>query len=223
MKYTDFKNIISAKFGNLTEDQAEKFRMMEDLYFRWNEKINVISRKDIGHLYDRHILHSISIAVYIKEKKQDLFEKMVNGNYVKILDVGTGGGFPGIPLAVLFPLTNFVLCDSIGKKILVVNEISESLGLKNVKAIHGRAEDINEKFNLIVSRAVTSADKFYPWVKNKYTDSILYLKGNNIDEELELLTGKFGIAESLISKWNISEWIKDDFFCTKIVLEIKNQ
>ena len=175
-------DIIFNYFPALTEKQKQQFAQLFDLYSDWNSKINVISRKDIEQLYERHVLHSLAIAKFISFKKD-----------TKVLDVGTGGGFPGIPLAILFPETNFFLVDSIGKKIKVVNEISSALGLKNVRTAHVRAEEIKEKFDFIVSRAVTDLNEFNRWVNgkliansfNEIKNGILYLKGGDLTEELK--------------------------------------
>ena len=146
MKFEEFKNIIDEKFPEVTPEQMEQFRRMEDLYRDWNSKINVVSRKDIDELYRHHVLHSLGIAAYIRQQMPDVYDQLRgDGPYsvaepLKILDLGTGGGFPGIPLAVIFPHADFTLCDSIGKKIIVATEVSKGLGLKNVKTVNARAE-----------------------------------------------------------------------------------
>ena len=174
-------NVILKYFPNLTEEQKEKFSKLESLYFEWNEKINVISRKDMDSLYERHVLHSLGIA-----------KVMSFSEGTKVLDIGTGGGFPGIPLAILYPEVEFTLVDSIGKKIKVVEAISQELGLKNVKTIHGRAEKIKDKYHFVVSRAVTQMPVFLRWLKGKFEkeqinekhNGVLYLKGGDLAEEL---------------------------------------
>ena len=138
---------------------------------------------------------------------------------LKILDLGTGGGFPGIPLAVMFPKAEFTLCDSIGKKIIVATEVSKGLGLKNVKTVNARAESLPETFDYIVSRAVTSLENFMPWVKGKYTDGILYLKGGDLNEEI----AKAKLRKGSVHTWPISEWTDDPFFETKQVIFIEHQ
>ncbi len=166
-------------FPELTAQQLEQYRLLKDLYAHWNQQINVISRKDIDALYERHILHSLGVAKVMQ---------FLPGE--RVLDVGTGGGFPGIPLAVMFPETNFHLVDSIGKKIKVVQEVAKGAGLQNVQATHARAEQIPEKFDFVVSRAVTQLKDFYPWVKNKFNklsgnqlpNGILYLKGGDLKQ-----------------------------------------
>lgn len=196
-------------FPNLTEVQLEQFRKLEELYKDWNAKINVISRKDIDELYTKHVLHSLGIA------KVMAFEPGA-----KVLDVGTGGGFPGIPLAILFPETDFYLIDVIAKKIRVVNEVAQGLGLQNVKAEQMRAESVKEDFDFIVSRAVTNMPDFYKWVKDKIKkksnhelkNGILYLKGGDLTEELQ----DFPKA----TLYNLSDFFEDEFFETKKVVHL---
>lgn len=200
--------LIKNYFPEITAEQERQFAMLLPLYKEWNEKINVISRKDIDELYERHILHSLGIAKVIT------FSQGTN-----ILDVGTGGGFPGIPLAILFPECNFHLVDSIGKKIKVVNEVASALGLKNVKATHSRVEQINEKFDFIVSRAVTQFPEFVTWVKQKVkkesknalSNGILYLKGGDLSEELKPFINK-------VKLYDLSNYFQSDFFETKKVV-----
>ena len=202
--------LILDYFEGLTEEQVAQFSQLYDLYSFWNAQINVISRKDIEELYERHILHSLGIAKFIS---------FVPGT--NILDVGTGGGFPGIPLAILFPETQFHLVDSIGKKIKVVTEVAAALGLKNVKASHLRAEQVTEKYDFVVSRAVTRLIDFYPWVKGKFNkdsqnaiaNGILYLKGGDLKEE---------ISESRLKAelYPLSAYFKEEFFETKYVVYI---
>ena len=196
-------------FPNLSTLQKQQFELLQQLYADWNSKINVISRKYIDELYTRHVLHSLAIA------KIQAFEP---GTYV--LDVGTGGGFPGIPLAILFPETRFYLIDVILKKINVVKAISESLGLKNVKADQLRAENVKGDFDFIVSRAVTNMTDFAEWIKykikktNKHelSNGILYLKGGDLSEELK----NFPKA----TEYNISDFFEDEFFETKKVVHV---
>src|SRR6202012_4133840 len=174
-------DIILKYFPNITQKQREQFEQLPALCNFWNNQINVISRKDIDQLYERHVLHSLGIA--------KVMEFLPGEN---VLDVGTGGGFPGIPLAILFPETQFYLVDSIGKKIKVVQEVAKAIGLQNLRAAHMRAEDVQEKFDFVVSRAVTRLKEFYPWVKdkfrgrrdNKLDSGILYLKGGDLTEEI---------------------------------------
>ena len=196
-------------FPNLTDIQKEQFEKLDFLYHDWNEKINVISRKDIDALYTKHILHSLGIAKIIN------FEP---GTYV--LDVGTGGGFPGIPLAILFPETRFYLIDVIAKKIKVVQAVAEGLELKNVKAEQMRAENVKGDFDFIVSRAVTNMPDFVSWVKTKIKknnkhelkNGILYLKGGDLTEELK----DFPKA----TEYNLADFFEDEFFETKKVVHV---
>ncbi len=202
--------ILFHYFPELSLVQKEQFTKLGPLYSEWNEKINVISRKDIENLYVNHVLHSLGIAKVI------LFQPGT-----AVLDVGTGGGFPGIPLAILFPETRFHLVDSIGKKITVVRNVAEELGLKNVKSEQVRAEELNTKYEFIVSRAVTRMDEFYGWVKNKFkTDSrypldngIYYLKGGDVEEELAALRRPFAVHL-------LSDYFTEAFFETKKVVYI---
>lgn len=202
---------IKKYFPDLSEKQIEQFTMLEPLYKDWNAQINVISRKDIDELYIKHILHSLAIAKVVS------FEPKTT-----ILDVGTGGGFPGIPLAILFPECEFVLVDSIGKKIKVVNEVINRLELTNVKAYHKRAEEVDVQFDFVVTRAVTRIKKFIPWVKgrlkpesfNAIKNGVLFLKGGDLKEE---------IAESnkKVELFAISDFFTEDFFETKVVAYIR--
>jgi 16S rRNA (guanine527-N7)-methyltransferase len=200
--------IIHKYFPYLTKKQIEQFTDLQQLYQHWNAQINVISRKNIDTLYTNHILHSLAIAKVIQ------FEKGT-----KILDIGTGGGFPGIPLAILFPEVEFLLVDSIGKKIIVVNEVSNAIGLSNVRTVRERAENINETFDFVVSRAVTNMTDFKKWVKGKFNNThnntlnngILYLKGGDLSEELR------GISHY---KYEIADFFEEEFFETKKVIYI---
>jgi 16S rRNA (guanine527-N7)-methyltransferase len=201
--------LVQHYFPDLTDDQILQFRKLEELYKDWNIKINVVSRKDIDELYLRHVLHSLGIAKVMR------FEPNSH-----ILDVGTGGGFPGIPLAILHPECQFHLVDSIAKKLKVVNEVVEGLGLTNVKTTHSRVEDIDEKFDFIVSRAVAAMPTFVHWVKGKiaknqrhdFKNGILYLKGGDLSEELD--------NYKTASVHNLSDYFKEDFFETKKVVHL---
>lgn len=202
-------DIILKHFPDLTETQISQFKKLQSLYEEWNAQINVISRKDINELYLRHVLHSLGIA-----KVQPFNDEAA------ILDIGTGGGFPGIPLAILFPKANFYLVDSIGKKIKVVNEVATALGLKNVKAEHMRAEKVKGEFDFIVSRAVTNMDDFAKWTRKKIAkkknhelkNGILYLKGGDLTEEL----ANFPNA----TLYDLTNYFEEDFFETKKVVHI---
>jgi 16S rRNA (guanine527-N7)-methyltransferase len=206
--------LIEKYFPEITKQQKEQFAQLQELYENWNSQINVISRQDMENLYIKHVLHSLGIAKVIQFK-----------GGTEIMDVGTGGGFPGIPLAIMFPLCDFLLVDSIGKKIKVVNEVSQALGLKNVKAIHERAENIDHDFDFVVSRAVTRMKPFYSWVRYKFTQNsfnslkngILYLKGGELDgdlgEELREVERKF-------TSYELSDYFEEEFFATKKVIHI---
>ena len=200
--------IIRKYFPDLSQKQVQQFSNLQNLYEHWNAQINVISRKSIDELYLSHVLHSLAIAKIIQ------FEKGTT-----ILDIGTGGGFPGIPLAILFPEVDFLLVDSIGKKIKVVNEVSSAICLTNVRTMHERAENINEQFDFVVSRAVTNMADFKKWVKGKFNKShnntlnngILNLKGGDLTEELK------GISHQ---QYNIADFFEEEFFETKKVIYI---
>lgn len=201
--------LILKYFPNLTEDQIDKFSKLETLYQDWNLKINVVSRKDIDELYLRHVLHSLGIA------------KVMSFNPgAKVMDVGTGGGFPGVPLAILFPETSFHLVDSIGKKLKVVNEVVEGLGLTNVKTSHCRVEEINDTFDFIVSRAVAAMPTFVHWTKGKIAkkqqhelkNGILYLKGGDLTEELQ------DFPNATI--YDLKSFYEEDFYDTKKVVHL---
>lgn len=198
------------------EYRKEDFARAVELWKDWNEKINVISRKDSENIFEHHILHSLAIARYIEEQ---LPQAACEG--VRILDVGTGGGFPGIPLAMVMPQVSFTLCDSIGKKIKVAQSVSQELGLSNVRCVNCRAEELHEKFDYVVSRAVTTLANFYPWVKDSFTGSILYLKGGDINSEIEELERKCKVHGENLKTWSISDWLIDDYFKEKFVIEIR--
>lgn len=200
---------ILSQFPNLTEIQILQFQKLQALYEDWNAKINVISRKDIDELYTRHVLHSLGIAKIIEFRPGS-----------RIMDVGTGGGFPGIPLAILHPEVDFYLIDVIAKKIKVVNEVASALGLKNVKAEQKRAELVKQEFDFIVSRAVTNMPDFVNWVEDKVAkkqhhelaNGILYLKGGDLTEELA--------AFPKSTEYNLSDFFTDEFFETKKVVHL---
>lgn len=200
--------LILSYFPDLTEKQIEQFDRLEELYQEWNSKINVISRKDMDQFYVHHVLHSLGIAKVMGFQPG-----------TKILDIGTGGGFPGIPLAILFPDTHFHLVDSIGKKITVVKEVAKALKLSNVEAQQARAESLVRKYDFVISRAVTRMINFYPWVKgkikredfNEFQNGILYLKGGDVDEEMEELDKSY-------VTYHLSDYFKEDFFETKKVV-----
>jgi len=201
--------LILQYFPDLTEEQILQLEKLEALYVDWNMKINVVSRKDIDELYLRHVLHSLGIA--------KVMQFQPNSN---ILDVGTGGGFPGIPLAIVHPESHFHLVDSINKKLKVVNGVVDSLGLTNVKTTHSRVEDIDEQFDFIVSRAVTAMPSFVGWVKGKIAktqnhklkNGILYLKGGDLSEELK--------TYKTSTVYDLSNYFKEEFFDTKKVVHL---
>lgn len=227
MTFNEFRQIIEKSFPEVTGGQMEQFRKMEDLYKEWNAKINVVSRKDIDELYRHHVLHSLAIAAYVKTAMPDVYDRLRGeGPYsvaepLKILDLGTGGGFPGIPLAVIFPHARFTLCDSIGKKIIVASEVCKGIGLENAVTVNARAESLPETFDFIVSRAVTALENFMPWVKGKYNDGILYLKGGDLDEEIAQAMAKFKMRKGSVHIWPISKWTSDPFFEEKKVIFIE--
>ena len=204
-------DILLKYFPHITVAQQEQFARLQELYTLWNSQINVISRKDIDLLYERHVLHSLGIAKVMS---------FLPGE--NVLDVGTGGGFPGIPLAILFPETHFHLVDSIGKKIKVVQEVAMALGLKNVRAAHVRAEEVDEKFDFVVSRAVTRLKDFHPWIKNKYNkqsknvlpNGLLYLKGGDLTEEI-------AESELKVQQYYLKDFFKEEFFDTKQVIYVR--
>ena len=200
---------ILTYFPDLSEVQKEQFAKLDDCYRYWNSQINVVSRKDIDQLYERHVLHSLGIAKVLAFRPGS-----------EVLDVGTGGGFPGIPLAILFPETKFHLIDAIGKKIKVVEAVAEALGLDNVKATHGRAEKVKERYDFVVSRAVTNMPDFVKWTRqkikrnsiHKLENGILYLKGGDLTEELKSFPNA--------TLYRLSDYFEEDFFDTKKVVHL---
>lgn len=205
-------DILLKYFPDLSKQQLKQFKQLQALYEEWNAQINVISRKDTENFYERHVLHSLAISKVMSFKDNSA-----------ILDIGTGGGFPGIPLAILFPNCQFVLVDSIGKKIKVVNEVANALGLTNVIGIHERAENINQQFDFIVSRAVTSMPAFLHWTKDKFKkksqndlqNGILYLKGGDLSEEMSEVKKFYKITD-------LSAFFDEEFFETKKVVYVRN-
>ena len=204
-------DIIFQYFPNLSAKQKEQFSALQPLYNEWNAKINVISRKDMGNFYVHHVLHSLAIAKIVQFK-----------DFTEVLDAGTGGGFPGIPLAIMFPETSFYLVDSIGKKIKVVKEVVSSLGLKNVKAEQIRIEQVNNAFDFIISRAVTALPDFVKWTGYKFhrksfntiPNGILYLKGGDIKQEI------INIKRLKSKIYSIHDYFTEPFFDTKSVIHL---
>jgi len=199
----------------------ENFLQACDLWTDWNEKINVVSRKDIDMLFEHHILHSLAIAEYLGRFESNDGSACFSAGST-ILDVGTGGGFPGIPLAMVSPDASFTLCDSIGKKILVARSVAGGLGLKNVECVNCRAEELGRDFDWVVSRAVTSLENFYPWVKGRFRKGILYLKGGDVMSEISLMCSKYRIDPGKVTIWPISDWLEDEYFAEKFVIKINN-
>jgi 16S rRNA (guanine527-N7)-methyltransferase len=204
-------DLIKSYFPNISKEQEEQFNLLFPLYTEWNARINVISRKDMDNFFIHHVLHSLGIAKVISFSPG-----------TKLLDVGTGGGFPGIPLAIMFPECHFHLVDSIGKKIKVVEEVSSGLGLKNVSWQHERAEKVKGQFHFVISRAVTTFGEFLPWVNGKFQkaqfnalpNGILYLKGGDLSEELAVVKQAYKV-------WSLADFYKEDFFETKKVVHIR--
>lgn len=204
------ETLIFHYFPHLTDRQRDQFGQLGDLYRFWNEQINVVSRQDLENLYERHVLHSLGIANVISFKP-----------YTAVLDVGTGGGFPGIPLAILFPEAEFHLVDSIGKKIKVVQEVALALGLSNVRAEQARAEQLTDSYDFVVSRAVTRLKPFVGWLRGKFNrhfnhdlrNGILYLKGGDLAEELAELGRPYRL-------FDLQDFFEESFFETKKVVYV---
>ncbi len=238
--FADFEAFLKASFPDMTDGMVERFHLMDAGYRDWNAKINVISRKDIDSLYDHHVLHSLAIAEYLRTQRPEVYSMFtaplqegsvapvssstnVNASRagLRVLDLGTGGGFPGIPLAVMFPNVRFTLCDSVGKKTIVAREIANMLGLDNVEIVNARAESLPGRFDFVVSRAVASLTDFYPWVKGKYSQSILYLKGGDINEEICALMSRERLRKGSVSTWPVTTWLSDPYFAGKFVIDIR--
>lgn len=220
MDFIDFEKIVKECFPFVTPVQTDRFRAMEAIYRDWNSKINVISRKDIDQIYCHHVLHSLALAAYMTRQAPELLVDFLNEG-AEVLDLGTGGGFPGIPLAILFENSRFTLCDSIGKKITVATEAAKALGLQNVETVNARAESLGRNFDYVVSRAVTSLDNFLPWVKGKYRKGVLCLKGGDIAEEIGIAMGKFKMKPGSVRTWQITSAFPDGYFDGKYVVHIE--
>ena len=201
----------------LTPVQQERFRALDGLYREWNARINVISRKDIDALYDHHILHSVALARYL-QTVPGLWEQFAAA---RVLDLGTGGGLPGIPLAILFPEARFTLCDSVGKKTTVAEAIAHALALENVRIVNARAETLGEPFDFVVSRAVASLSDLYPWVKGRFSRGILCLKGGNVVEEIAEVMQRQRLSPGSVHTWPLSSWLSDPYYEGKWVIHLE--
>lgn len=216
MTAQEFISFVKADF-DLTQEQEQRFLALDALYREWNAQINVISRKDIDNLYSHHVLHSLAIARYL-QTVPDLWDAF---SQAAVLDLGTGGGFPGIPLAILFPQAQFALCDSVGKKTIVAQAVTSALGLTNVQVVNARAESLPQTFDFVVSRAVASLTDFYPWVKGKFTGGILYLKGGDVNEEISETMSRHRLPRGSVHTWPVSAWLHDPWFNGKLVIHIE--
>jgi 16S rRNA (guanine527-N7)-methyltransferase len=200
---------IKRYFPDLMPRQIEQFEALKPLYEDWNSKINVISRKDMDNFYEHHVLHSLAIGKLFRPSEG-----------AEILDLGTGGGFPGVPLSILYPQAHFTLCDSIGKKIKVATEVASSLGLSNVTTVNARAETLGKDFDWVVSRAVTALDNFLPWIKGRYTKGILYLKGGDIEQEIDASISKRLLGPKLLTVVDIKTLFEGEWFEEKKIVMI---
>lgn len=217
MDFTTFIQTLRRAFPWITTEMEVRFASLEPLYRDWNAKINVISRKDMDGFYEHHVLHSLAIARYLclQPQKLELFRRGA------VLDLGTGGGFPGIPLAILFPEAQFTLCDSVGKKIIVADAVAKELKLDNVTTVNARAENLGKKFDFVVSRAVATLEDLYPWVKGQYRQGILLLKGGDtLAEELAKGQTRHHLPKGSVSIWPVSAWLPGEWFDGKFVVEV---
>ena len=201
----------------LSAEQESRLQALEGLYREWNAQINVISRKDIDNVYQHHVLHSMAIAKYL-ETVPGLEESFACS---EVLDLGTGGGFPGIPLAILYPEARFTLCDSVNKKTIVAQAVAKAMKLENVQVVNARAESLGRNFDFVVSRAVASLTDFYPWVKGRFNQGILYLKGGDVNEEIAQLMARHKLRRGSVHTWPVSSWLKDPYYEGKLVIHIE--
>lgn len=199
-------------FPDLSALQKERFAALKGIYSDWNAKINVISRKDMDDFYMHHVLHSLSIASAHPGALAPADQ---------VLDLGTGGGFPGIPLAIFYPGCQFTLCDSIGKKVMVAREVAKALSLTNVTCLNCRAESLTQEFDWVVSRAVASLDKFLPWIKGRYAKGVICLKGGDLEQEIAACSGRHLLDPKKVLVSDIGIFFKDEWFGTKKVVLIK--
>ena len=243
MDYPSFIATARRAFPWLTPEMESRFAALDGLYREWNAKINVISRKDMDGLYDHHVLHSLAIARYLQlhsssAKTPDFAPELAKNSSssankavfapellpagTTVLDLGTGGGFPGIPLAILFPEAQFTLCDSVGKKIVVAAAVAKSLGLSNVTTVNVRVETLGKTFDYVVSRAVATLEDLYPWVKGRYRESILLLKGGDgLAEELARGMARHKLPKGSVATWPVDAWLPDPWFAGKFVVEVR--
>lgn len=227
MDFEIFENTVRTVFPEINAEALGQFRALGPLYRAWNSKINVISRKDIDNLYMHHVLHSLAIAGYMRLNMPAVYGRLISAAHkgtdseegpVTVLDIGTGGGFPGIPLAILFPTVRFTLCDSVGKKILVAKEVAESCGLKNVETVNARAESLDRQFDYIVSRAVAPFDILMPLIKGKYREGVFCLKGGDVVEEIAGLMGRYKLQKGMVHVWKTEEMFSLPYYEGKLVI-----
>jgi len=229
MNINTFIDNTRRAFPFLTPEMEERFAVLDGLYRDWNGKINVISRKDIDALYDHHVLHSLAIARYLmlRSSATNKADFMAESDHpaVEVLDLGTGGGFPGIPLAILFPEAHFTLCDSVGKKTIVAEAVARALELSNVTVVNARAESLGRDFDFVVSRAVATLEDLYPWVKGRFRESLLLLKGGDtLAEELSKGMARHRLPKGSVATWPISAWLSaDPWYEGKFVVEVRRK
>ena len=234
MDFNEFEHLTKTLFPETDGERTERFRALGPLYTEWNSKINVISRKDMDGLYPHHVLHSLAIASYIRDEMPELYGRLVSpegGTAATFLDLGTGGGFPGIPLAILFPGADFTLCDSVGKKILVASEVAKACGLANVRAVNARAESLGDRFDFIASRAVAPLDRLLIWVRGRYDKGVFCLKGGDVAEEIAEAMGRFRLPKGSVHVRKVDDMFlaggfADNYFNGKLLIFIeghKNQ